>query len=373
MAPRKRNPENVGLPKRWKREHGAYFYQVPKDQRERWDGKAKFLLGHTLKEASSTWSKRMPDDGRKIVTLNQLWDRYLIEVTPAKSPRTQLDEPGYAAALRPQLGHMHVEDVEPADAYEYFDRRKDQRKGPGGEPLSDRVAKTQARNEIKFWRHSLTKAVEWRVIKRNPFLDGNLRLDKERGQKARDRYIEDWEIVQCLTLKPFRKRGSVRMCQAYIRLKRVTGLRMTDMLQLRVTAAKDDGLHVHVSKTRNSTGRKQIFTWLDKDGNDTGRRAAWDACLEARPLDIAPWVFCTDEGKPYFDENNEMSSFESVWQRFMSRCLKETELEERFAERDIRAKVGSDAETIQQAQHILGNASVSNTRKHYRRKPDVIR
>jgi hypothetical protein len=57
----------------------------------------------------------------------------------------------------------------------------------------------------------------------------------------------------------------------------------------------------------------------------------------------------------------------------MDRVLKETGVKERFAERDIRAKVGSDAETVEKAAHILGSASPRMVRKHYRRKPDVIR
>jgi hypothetical protein len=42
------------------------------------------------------------------------------------------------------------------------------------------------------------------------------------------------------------------------------------------------------------------------------------------------------------------------------------ELSERFAEREIQAKVGSDAETVEKAAHILGNA---NPQKQYRREP----
>lgn len=57
----------------------------------------------------------------------------------------------------------------------------------------------------------------------------------------------------------------------------------------------------------------------------------------------------------------------------MDRLLKETRVQERFAERDIRAKVGNDAETLEEARHILGNATVQIIRKHYRRKPDVVR
>jgi hypothetical protein len=41
--------------------------------------------------------------------------------------------------------------------------------------------------------------------------------------------------------------------------------------------------------------------------------------------------------------------------RSMDRVAKETKAR-RFNERDIRAKVGSDAETIEEAQHVLGLA-----------------
>ena len=92
------------------------------------------------------------------------------------------------------------------------------------------------------------------------------------------------------------------------------------------------------------------------------------------PVDIAPWVFCTDEGKCYIDEETgKPTSFNSVWKRFMDRVLKETKLEARFAERDIRAKTGSDLETVAEAQHKLGHETPRITRKHYRRKPDVVR
>lgn len=371
MTPRKRNPENDGLPRRWKAEHGAYFYQVPKGQEPAWDGKKKFRLGSTLHEAYKVWSERLQSQV-DVRTIGDLLDRYLLEVTPAKAARTQVDEPRYVSQLKPKFGHMRLQDIEPQHIYRYFDKREDLTKDKDGNPKTIRKAKTQARQEIKLLSHAFTKAVEWGYIKAHPFRK-EVRLDKERGQKARDRYIEDWEIAAALALKPMRKRGSIRMIQAYIRLKRATGLRMSDMLLLKPTDAKEDGIHVKASKTRNSTGAKQIFTWIGEKAEDTGRRAAWDACLAARPLDIAPWLFCTDEGDCYVETNGLTTNFNSVWKRFMDRLLKETTLSERFAERDIRAKVGSDAETLEKARQILGNATIRITQKHYRRKPDIVR
>jgi integrase len=373
--PRKRNPENDGLPRRWKVEHGAVYYRVPTGQEAAWDGKKTFRLGATLSEAHRTWADRIETDAIEVRTIGDLLNRYLLEVTPTKAKRTQVDEPGYVVHLKKRFGHMRLKDLEPHHIYKYFDKRKDQTKDKEGNLVSeDRKAKRQARQEIKLLSHAFTKAVEWGLIKAHPFKK-EVRFDGERSSSgARERYIEDWELVEALALKPMRKRGSVRMCQAYIRLKRATGLRMTDMLLLKPSDAKDDGIHVHVSKTRHSTGRKQIFAWVDEHGNDTGRRAAWDACLTARPLDIAPWVFCTDEGECYVDQETWLTTnFNSVWKRFMDRVLKETEVKERFAERDIRAKVGCDAETVEKAAHILGSASPRIVRKHYRRKPDVIR
>lgn len=74
---------------------------------------------------------------------------------------------------------------------------------------------------------------------------------------------------------------------------------------------------LHTSKTRNSSGVKQIFTW------QTGRREAYEMCLAARPLDIAPYLFCTAKGESYIDENERIPSFNSVWQKYMDRVLED--------------------------------------------------
>jgi integrase len=163
------------------------------------------------------------------------------------------------------------------------------------------------------------------------------------------------------------------MCQTYIRITLRIGLRMTDMLLLRVADMDAEGIHVMASKTANSTKVKQTFTWLDEEGDDTGLRAAVDEALAARPLDTCPWLFCTEEGECYFDaETGRAGSFESVGQRFMDRALKETKVTERFAERDLRAKVGSELATIEDAQQVLGHADSRTTRKDSRWRPKIV-
>lgn len=52
--------------------------------------------------------------------------------------------------------------------------------------------------------------------------------------------------------------------------------------------------------------------------------------LIARPIDIAPWLFCTKRGKSYFnEETGQATGRDSIWQRFMSRLLAETKVIQR--------------------------------------------
>ena len=98
------------------------------------------------------------------------------------------------------------------------------------------------------------------------------------------------------------------------------------------------------SKTENTTNRGQLFKWTPE------RRLAWDLAIAARPA-LSPYVFCNGDGESYFDEERGTAEgFSSIWQRFMDRVLAETKIKERFAERDLRAKVGSDSKMIARAQ-----------------------
>jgi hypothetical protein len=81
MPPRKRNVENRGLPARWVRKHGAYYFLPLPGLRHLWDGNAWFRLGRTLPEAFETWGKRAGAPER-ITTIGALLDRYSLQVVP---------------------------------------------------------------------------------------------------------------------------------------------------------------------------------------------------------------------------------------------------------------------------------------------------
>lgn len=357
MAPRKRNKENQGLPKRWRHYHGAYYYRVPPGQEAQWDGKTQFRLGKTLPEAYRVWADRLQhlDEGK---TVADLLDRYALEVMPTKAPKTQREQLAGLKRIRAVFGHMTLARpdkvclIEPHHAYAYMDKRK---------------AKTAGKREIEVLSHALTKAVEWGLIRANPLL-GQFTTRGMMPRSGRTRYVEDWEVIEALSLDSKRKKGSVRMIQAYIRLKLLTGLRMTDMLLLRVADLREEGIYVRPHKTANSTGVARVIEWNDE------LRAVVEACKAARPVDIGPFLFCNRRGEPYFnEETGTANGFESIWQRFMARVLEETTVEERFAERDLRAKAATDAESLEHAKQLLAHADERTTRRWYMRKAEKVK
>lgn len=353
--PRPRLKANSGLPRRWRLKNGAYRYQVPKGERDRWDGKAEFTLGKTLPDAYKVWAERIgPLPESEMV--GELLDRYVLEVTPKKKPATQRTDRRIAPILKKRFAQFTVkpgpQGVKPHHIYEY---------------VSKRGALTRGHREMAMLSHAFSFAVQLGLIDKHPF-KGEVRFEKELQPKGvRTRYVENWEIAEALSLVPYRKRGSVLMCQAYLRLKLAdTGLRETDMLRLKVSDATAEGFYVRPSKTENTTNRGQLFKWTPE------RRFAWDLAIAARPA-LSPYVFCNGAGESYFDEERGTAEgFSSIWQRFIDRVLVETKVTERFAERDIRAKVSSDFETIERAQKVMGHADPKITKKHYRRKAEVI-
>ncbi len=158
------------------------------------------------------------------------------------------------------------------------------------------------------------------------------------------------------------------MIQAYLRIKLLTGLRRGDLLRLTMGDLKEDGIHVKPRKTETTTGKRHIIEWSDE------LRNAVATAKEVRPVDISKWLFCNRRGECYFnDEKETASGWDSMWQRFMERVLKETKVNESFTEHDMRAKAASDAESLEHAQKLLSHADSKITNRVYRRKPERVK
>jgi len=312
-----------------------------------WDGKKEFTLGKTLPDAYRVWAARLAEL-EDITTANELMDRYLLEVVPTKSFKSQESNQLAIRRLRPVFGMMRPTEIQPVHAYKYADL------------VTKAHGKTSAKHDIQCLSHLLTKAVEWGVISRNPIL-GQVRI---KGTGPRDRLIEDWEIEEALSIKP-NSRG-VLIANAYIRFKLMTGLRRGDILRLKLSNLKKDGIHILLNKTKMSTGKRLIIEW-DQEGD---MRALLDEILKIPPSRIgdAP-LFVTRQGKSYIDNQGRCNAFDSLWQRFMDKVMGKTKITERFQERDLRAKVASDSNSLIEASERLGHADTSITQRVYRRKP----
>jgi len=178
-------------------------------------------------------------------------------------------------------------------------------------------------------------AVEWGLINRN-LLKGQVRKN---STPPRDRLVEDWEIAEALKV-------ASPIVGLYIRLKLMTGLRRGDILRLRLPEIKEDGIHVQPHKTAKTTGKRLIIEW----GEDDELQAVISGIqrLPPRRIGDAP-LFVTRQGKPYIKEDGSANAFDSLWQRFMRKALDQTNLTERFQERDLRAKVASESASLEEA------------------------
>jgi len=231
--------------------------------------------------------------------------------------------------------------------------------------VDKRCAPTAAKREIEVLRHAFTKAVEWGIIDQHPFI-GQVRLP---SSKPRTRYVTDHEIMAALSLTSRRKRGSVNVIRAYIKIKLLTGMSRSDLLRLRPeTDFLDEGICNTRHKTKGTTGITTIYEWTDE------LLAAVDEALAARPASASPYLFCTRDGKCYVDESMGLANgWDSMWQRFMLRVLDETDVEERFTEHDLRAKCASDGESLEHAKALLAHAGDRTTNRWYRHKPTRVR
>ncbi len=367
MYARKRNPENQGLPRRWKHQHGAYYYRVPIGQEQHWDGKQMFRLGKTLPEAHREWASRL--EGQiETKTIGDLLDRYALEVVPTKAVSTHEQQTIWIRQLRAVFGKLPITAIEPHMVYKYVDQRSKKKleevtTKTGKKIMRARGGKTTAHREKELLSHVFTKAVEWGNLKRHPF-KGEVELT---GLRKNDRYIEDWEIVEALALESRRKKGSVLAIQAYIRIKLMTGMARSDLLRLRVDEhLKDDGIHIQRHKTAENTGKRTTYSWIPE------LRAAIEQAKAVRPV-LSPFLFCNRYGQGYINEDTgKANGWDSMWQRFMERVLSETKVSVSFTEHDLRAKCASDAETLEHARALLSHADARTTKVFYRRKPEVV-
>ena len=336
--PKKRKKENDGLPKRWRYRFGAYYYRVPEGLENLWDGKKEFLLGHSLPTAHRTWADKLEltSDAK---TIGDLLDLYQIKVIPDKSPSTRERELRLIPDLKKVFGHMPITSLRPKHVYQFKTKAGNLR----GKATTNRL--------ISILSHAYTMAIEWGLCDHHPIKGNVIKF----GIKPRDRYVEDWELEEALLVAP-------ELICNYIPIKQLTALRKSDVLSITLPDLKEDGIHVSQRKTKKPI----VIEWSDE------LKAAIESVKSTRKKVGSIWLFHTGKGQPYVKENGRTPGFDSVWKRWQEKAIEKTKLERKFAESDLRAKTASDT-TEEHAFELLDHSTSAVTKRHYRRKPKVVK
>jgi hypothetical protein len=340
--PKKRSKENVALPKRWRWQHNALYYLVPPNQREVWDNKTWFRLGKTLAEAHRTFSKRIYK-GAEVITIGDLLDRFEWEHLPTLAPATQKYYKFGLPMVRKVFATnpVAVDSVEPCHAYQ----------------MTDFLVRTEspkkAKQAVECLSSALTFAVRKGVIKRNTLI-GQFKKPTTQG---RTREVTDQELISFAMTLP-------RKWQLYLSLKLHTkGRRKGELLRVMRSDMTEEGI-VFTNNKRDSD--RFIVEWTSP------LRKLVTEIIDIHPTRIGDCHLFFGKGfVPYIKEDGTTSGFDTMWQRYMRKAIKNETITERFTEHDLRAKAVED-ETLDVASRLLRHTSTQVTAKHYRRKPEKL-
>ena len=150
--------------------------------------------------------------------IGELLDKYQLNILPNKALRTQYDYSKYIVNVRKVFGHMLVQDIKPHHIYAYVDKRSKKKVNSKGKRVG---GLTIAKREMAMFTDAYTYAVRLGIVDRHPFKN-EVQYETE---KARTRYIENWELNEFLSLEPKRQNDLSLVIHGYTAFKLVTGLR----------------------------------------------------------------------------------------------------------------------------------------------------
>lgn len=295
MAPKIRQ-KNKHLPERVYIKHGAYFFV---DKNNKWH-----KLGKTFPEAMATWAKIL-DKPTRISNMNDLFDRYMLEVSPKKAKETYKSNLREIKPLRIAFGKFSPEDITQVLVYQYKDARAN-----AGAPVA-------ANREKSLLSAIFSKAIEWGIVTKNPCWHVKRNKEMPRQHTPDEEHIEGFKKI------------SSPICKGMAWLSRLSALRQVDLLKFKLTSITELGIEITLSKTQ--------VRW-ECEWDDELRECI--AFIKSIPRPIRGlYLFCNRKGQPYTSDG-----FQSLWQRSMRKVIQEKLISERFQFRDIRRKALREAE-----------------------------
>jgi hypothetical protein len=327
---RRRNPEN--LPPRVYFKNGGYRYVTVA-------GKWVTLGKEWDLEARTRWAELAGEDP-PAGTVTELLNEYVKRVVPKKAARTQVGNLQELKRIRVVFGQMRVQDLKLRHASEYLERRG---------------AAVRANREIALFSH----AVRWGMnvglcdFERHPF--DLLMYNKEQPRRRRVDVDEFWRYVN------FAKTRCPAVA-AVMWLMDLTVQRRVDLLELKRSAEKTEGIEIAQSKT----GVRLLIEWTPE------LREAWQFALEVHKAELAKkniaslYVLSTRDGQKYSD-----AGIKALHARTMAAAL-DTKwgppvLTERFRQQDIRPKGVSDVGGGKRGKDLAGHKTQVTTDRVYDR------
>ncbi len=333
MTPRKRSQPSP-LPSRVYKHGQGFRLRIYVEGKPKWQR----LKAKTVAEA---WREYEELSNPRHDTVAAGIKRYCEITVPALladgslSDSTWRTEARRCAALSRVFGHMAPDDIATKHLYEFPERV-----GDGWRCLKRFSA---------IWRYFL----KWGLATRDPFH----RFDWPK-QKARKRYVTDEELQKAkdVALEASKTKPSALMVWAALTMVYLTGRRVTDVRQLKLTQIEKN---VGIRFVESKTGKVTLVEWSDELGravDDIRTRLHTNAKI--RPIHL----ICNRDGQQCSE-----GSLNQAWQRLRPDL---DGVVAGFQLRDIRAKYGTDHPDGRRA---LRHSSEAVFEKHYNRKGAVIK
>lgn len=309
--------KNVDLPPRLRKLRNSYFFE----KLERVDGRRVWQsLGSDRAAALAQWAvlygrSSVPETG----TFAAVAERYRREALPEKGAQTQRAQGRQLTYLIGVFGEQPVSDITPQEIRQWLDVR-------------GQKARVAANREKALLSHVLTKAREWGIMNgANPCAG-----IKGRGERPRTRYVTDAEMALIVS-------KADTILAVILQLAYLTAQRPADVLKLRRSDVRDGFLHVE----QNKTGAKLRIA-LEGELAELLQQL-----MAGRAQSI--FLVSTAKGNPItaaslrkrFDKAREASGID-------------------FQFRDLRAKAATDADSLTDAQALLGHAAATTTDRYIR-------
>jgi integrase len=315
---------NKHLPKYVTIIHGSFWYRPPKP------AKPERICPADDEAGMYRWvgEKLGPRPTTPTSTLNDVFDRYEREVLPTKESRTQKDYRRHLVVLRKKFGHMGPNDLLPEHVGRFLDVER---------------GKIQRNRMVSLLSAIYTKAVgRWYVAKANPCIG----VERNESQ-PRDRLVSDAEFAA------FYKLANPKI-QVAMDLALLTGQRQGTLLRLKWSQITAEGVLIQQANKGGKKGKRLLVEM------SPALQAVLERARAFLPHLPREYVLRTRKGKAF-----TQNGFRSCWQRTMTKFVKQGG--ERFTFHDLRAKSGSDSETLQGAFERLGHTSMTMTRRVYDR------